>query len=579
MIALVAATLAAAPPPAPAALSVAADTSYYFSTGADCSDSYAGTSPARALCTPALIARARLRPGDRVLFACGGTWRQPSGAGDHPFLALRGSGTARRPIEVGAYDSTSGARSSCTRKPHLIGAAGDAQLITVTNGDHWIVSDLELSHGSVGLRFHFDTAGHRSITVRELVVHDFKGIYRGDCNAWPKVYTALGVLFDHSGTLLPRDDRTILTGVTVSGLEGYHNQGSLGLSGYGCSAVSARSYLYRNIELRDLHLHDDDGPGPACSDGLQLVAAAHVRIIDSRFEREGACTTTSGTTGVILGQLHDVTFINDVFAHTPDTDSPDQTGIDFENFTDGVRVLGSYLGRNAGPGVEVLTINGARNFHTNLRIADNVFDSNSTRPFASTGEGGHIWRGGTGPQPTGSITGNLYSRGTALVVGHLPKVAVSANRPISTATHAAVDFGEQAWAASISTDGRRWTPLRRTGAGFIDRFGMLRVAPFTLDTTSCARCAVARTWTASRSGTVDIRGIVTHLGEHGDRSAVAQVDLGARTLLRLAVAPASSASRTGIDHVHVKRGDTLRFVVSATRGAVLSWAPIVAFTD
>ena len=555
-----------------------ANTSYFVSDQ-HCSNSSSGESPSHPWCTANPLDGQRLRPGDRLLFACGGVWREPADIGERPFLTLTGSGTSERPIIVGAYDRTSGAQANCADRPQLVGGSAAAELVVVTNPNHWKIANLELSHGAVGLRVHFTTAGHESVELDNLVVHDFKGIFRGDCAKWPHAYTALGVLFDHTLKALPASPNAVLRGIRVVGLEGYHNQGSIGILGYGCAATTDHtSYLYNDVEILDAYLHDDSGPAPACSDGLELISASDVKVVDSRFEGEGGCFTTSGTTGIILGEVSDVAFTNDIFAGTPNTKSPDQSGIDLEAHTRRVSVRGSYFGDNSGAGLEILTISGAMNFHTGFLIADNLFANNSRAPFLSTGEGGHIWRGGDAPEPVGTIENNLYSDEVPFILGALPDVTVTGNVRATQTTSSAMDWARVGsdWSAESSVDSGDWVPLRLANGVYSNAEGTTSASRFVLREQACSACSVARIWTAPRSGTVSIRGIAESAPGVSEVSATVRIQSGKTSVLSRPI-PNGSSVATDIDDVHVDAGQKISFEAVFRDGGQLSWAPSIAY--
>ena len=480
---------------------------------------------------------------------------------------------------IGSYDPESGQERRCNRRPHLIGSSPRSELVLINNPSYWRISGLELSSGAVGLRVHYTTVGHRSIELDGLVVHDFKGIFRGDCKQWPHAYTALGVLFDHSLRVLPQKPQAVLRDVQINDLEGYHNQGSLGMSGYGCAAHTATSsYLYNQVTLQDLFLHDDAGPAPACSDGLQLITVSQAKILDSRFEREGGCFTESGTTGVIVGESSDVAFINDVFAGTPVTKSPDQSGMDLEAHTRGVSVRGSYFGDNAGSGLEFLTISGPENFHTGIDVSDNVFSRNTKSPLAGTGEAGHIWRGGDAPEPSGRVQENLYSKEVPFAVGRMPSISFAHNSASSLVSASALDWARSdgLWTVAQLSAGA-WTTMQRHG----DRFQALdgcTVTRFRLQASDSADCTVARVWEAPRAGFVAVRGVA--------RTGAAQPAIGASVSIRTgsdisleATASTAIGAPTRLDRLRVAKGQKVYFEVTLKARGAVSWVPAVGYVD
>jgi hypothetical protein len=131
----------------------------------DCSAQRPGDGSLRRPFASLAAAGARpLRPGSRLLLRRGTTCTGT--------LAPRGSGTARRPIVVGAYGRGPG-------RPHVRGAGVDAVLLR--DADHVVLQDLEVTNpGATEARRRgvhvVATAGvMRDVTLRRLHVHDVDG--------------------------------------------------------------------------------------------------------------------------------------------------------------------------------------------------------------------------------------------------------------------------------------------------------------------------------------------------------------------------------------------------------------------
>ncbi|MDX6650519.1 MAG: hypothetical protein QOJ97_2470 [Solirubrobacteraceae bacterium] len=115
------------------------------------SDAAAGTSAGRPWATVARVTRARLRPGDGVLFKGGAAFSDAT-------LELRASGTKDAPIVYGSY---SAGRARLTRGVFLAGAGGIViQDLDVTGPDQGIASA-----GSIGI-------GSQDVTLQRNRVHD-----------------------------------------------------------------------------------------------------------------------------------------------------------------------------------------------------------------------------------------------------------------------------------------------------------------------------------------------------------------------------------------------------------------------
>jgi hypothetical protein len=115
------------------------------------SDTAAGTSARTPWATLARVTRARLRPGDGVLFQGGASFSDAT-------LELRDSGTADDPIVYGSYGA---GRARLTKGVFLAGAGGIViQDLDVTGPDQGIASA-----GSIGI-------GSQDVTLQRNRVHD-----------------------------------------------------------------------------------------------------------------------------------------------------------------------------------------------------------------------------------------------------------------------------------------------------------------------------------------------------------------------------------------------------------------------
>src|SRR5579872_2891316 len=103
-----------------------------FYVSAAGSDRASGLTPNRAWRTVSRVDRARLRPGDQVLFRGGDTFAGVT-------LLPRNSGTARSPIVFGSYGSG-----------HATITATDSAIFLTNGVSHLVVSNLDLSTGGVG---------------------------------------------------------------------------------------------------------------------------------------------------------------------------------------------------------------------------------------------------------------------------------------------------------------------------------------------------------------------------------------------------------------------------------------------
>ncbi|WP_371741882.1 family 16 glycoside hydrolase [Herbiconiux sp. VKM Ac-2851] len=131
-VALVAGSLVAAAPAAPAA---AADTTYYIDSVTG-SDANAGTSTSAPWKSLAMASALTATAGTRILLKAGSTW-------NGQYLDLKGSGTAAEPATVGRYGGTT--RPVIDFDDTAVGGEGFG--VRITNGSYWHVEDLEITSG------------------------------------------------------------------------------------------------------------------------------------------------------------------------------------------------------------------------------------------------------------------------------------------------------------------------------------------------------------------------------------------------------------------------------------------------
>ncbi|MFD0717096.1 hypothetical protein [Paenibacillus sp. GCM10027626] len=355
-------------------------------------------------------------------------------------------------------------------------------------------------------------------------------------------------------------------------------------------------------------MHDDDGHAGAayqnailgCSDSLRLSSVSNVTILDSILSNEAACYTYSGTAAVILQRVKDVTFVNNMLVHVPETGSPDQTAIDQEFSTENVTVRNNYIAGNAGPGLEILNIHGG---DPDDRSINTVFEGNL---FSQNGKGSVYWlSGGTTPvSPTGTFSNNLsYEPGQPFFssnIGISGPFGFANNVKLRQAGYyAANDFsgtqGGNQWKYQYNLNGT-WTDLiydaeNNWWSHHAAYPWLQRVKQFSMHPGNCASCDVARVWVAPVSGTVSIRGRALKWdtgGGDGVTVRINKVSGGVVTQLWPAsgayhIGPADQTGvDTSIDLVQVSAGDEIRFELSSGSNGdesydETSWSPAVAY--
>ena len=581
----------------------AAGTTYYVNnaSGSGCSDSGAGTSTAAPWCSFTPANAVTFGPGDQLLLDRGDSWNQQ--------LTLHGSGSSASYATLGAYGT--GNRPVISRNSATTDLAVDAE-----DPSYWNYQDLELANAGAGLRVYYDRLSNNGLNFSDIYAHNMGGFTDStsnlQCQNTNRVFLPAGI--DITGDL-PTFSSTdyALQGVSFTGIEGTHNVDTVSLDF--CNGVAStaggRSWQYsgtsltsdgqdghtliRNVTMRQLNLHGDDGDGTSggCPDGLRLNDVENLLILDSSLDNEG-CATSTGTAAVIVQRSANVRFVNNSITNSPNTGSPDQTGVDLEYQNNGDSWQDNYIGGNAGPGIEFLAIHGSDDHSTGHTVTGNMFANNGG---STPGQTGSVFRGGADITPTVTATGNLYNEPSGGFIGlkdgaTTAGLTTSANLPVQSQANAAHDFsstqGTNNWTYEYSTSGgSAWTPLtwdatanRWDASGSTASIDKYETTP-----AACTSCLVSRTWTAPSAGTVSVRAQALKADTSGGDGVGVQILLNSNLLWgRNAISYADQSGQTAaLDNVSVAAGDKLRFAVddgssTSSTGDATSFVPSIGFT-
>ncbi|RIQ33698.1 right-handed parallel beta-helix repeat-containing protein [Jiangella rhizosphaerae] len=506
-------------------------------------------------------------PGDSILLARGATWDR--------WLDLTGSGTAAEPITLGAFGT--GDRPKITNSD----IANSGYGVRLTSGSHWVIKDLEIDGAGAdkfdaGIQVLYNTVGHVGLTLSNLYVH----------HNW------MGIAI--SGAAAPAAGQWAIKDVTITGVEGTHNERSIALGKGG-----APSWFVQDALISKVYLHDDDGEGlprdEDCRDTLALQSATRVLVTNSVITGAGGCYARAGTTAVYLGRVADSTLLNNIIVDTPDTGSPDQTGIDYEAGTSNVGVRGNLLSGHARWGVEVLGRHPSpAGDHTGVAIDSNAIVFNG---------GSAIARMLSESTASGTIDRNLW-QGNALVwvddatmdltVGSqgVNPGPVTGGRVWYAGRDYAGTQGAGGWRYEYSANASvTWSPLTHISAAqgwrpaanalpLINQWGMHPA----IGTST----RVARVWTAPTNGTIAISGQAAKgvTGGDGIRIHVLKTTpSGTNTVVLGPLAIGANdliGKPTAVPSLQVAAGDVIRFVVDAgTAGDNsydnVNWSPAIGY--
>lgn len=589
-------------------------TAYYINnqSGSNCSDS-GPHSVAQPWCSFAPANRiSTFLPGDEILLARGGAWDQE--------LSLAGSGTASEPITLAAYGT--GATPKILRNQAVTDIC-----VLLTDASFWKVSDLEVGRASVGILLHYTQLFNNGITISNIDAHDNKGIWAGYSTEYPasrhmqdpfasslNINLSSGILFNVASYLTYTSSQYVLKDVWVSDVRGTNNLDSVAFDAESNTIDNSDGHnAFQNVFLNGMILSSDNGnssreyeaAGLGCSDSLRLLGMTNVTVVNSVLFDEAACHTPSGTAAVILGRISQVNFVNNIIFGVPPTDSPDETGIDFEWSEDHVALLGNFFASNAGPGVEILNIHGG-DHSSDLGFEENTFAQNahSHQPGAAS-----VWEDNKGrgfASPAGTIRNNLYFEPHGKFLGGKSIGSISdVNNVLTTAAanYAAEQFsstqGKNQWRYMYERPSSTWTEMpyystsdnngawENTEGRFVSAFNM---APGNCGRI-CDASGVAREWVAPQPGSISIRGYVLTFNAEGGSGMTVAINLvsgrgvtqiwpiqGGRKQLMAGTENIGYA--TDVDNVQIAAGDMLRFEVHADRASPngwVSWTPSIGY--
>ena len=592
----------------------AAGTSYYINNqpGSNCSDG--GThSITQPWCTFTPINKiGKFSPGDQILLASGSTWDQQ--------MTLTGSGAWNQPITLSSYGTGDKPRILRNQAVHDI-------CILLTDPSYWNISNLEVGQASVGILLHYTRLSNNGIWISNIYAHDNKGIWDYYSTEHPvsgnkpdpfaaslNIDLSSGILFNMSASLALSSSQYVLKGVSLNDIHGTGNVDSVAFNAETSTIDHQDGHnAFQNVTLNGLYLLNDDGhaapvyqaAGLGCSDSLRLLGMTNVTLLNSVLYDEAACHTATGTAAVILGRVSNVTIVNNIIYGVPASNSPDETGIDFEWSESHVDLHGNLFGGNAGAGVEILNIHPGDQ-SANLDFYDNTF-SNNSRTYNPGGAS--IWEFcqdrafGT---PSGMIRDNLYteSKGTNFFAGgNIGLVKNSDNLSISTlSNYAAEEFSSRQaknqWRYMYQSSASTWSNIPYYVP--VDLTGIWEVSPsqyvsaFKLEpagnTGSPGTGGVARVWVAPRAGTISIRGRVLKSDAGGGSGVYAAIDLvSGKDVTRIWPAKGGKQLIAGndqqgysadVNNISVAAGDQVRFEVTANGDNahdIVSWTPSVGY--
>jgi hypothetical protein len=404
----------------------------------------------------------------------------------------------------------------------------------------------------------------------------------------------------------------VLKDVLVSDVRGSNNLDSVAFDAESNTTDNRDGHnAFQNVVLSGMILSSDDGnaskvykaAGLGCSDSLRLLGMTNLTVMNSVLFEEAACHTPSGTAAVILGRMSQARFVNNIIFGVPATDSPDETGIDFEWSEDHVSLQSNFFASNAGPAVEILNIHGG-DHSSDLEFEGNTFAQNA---HSRQPGGASVWEDNKGrgyASPAGKVQDNLYFEPHGKFLGgkSIGSITnVNNLQTTTTANYAAERFstmqGKNQWRYMYEIPHATWTDMPRYSASdnngawetgptqFVRAFNL---APGTC-TGSCDGSGVARVWVATSPGAVSIRGLALNSSGQGGEMTLAVNLVSGRNVTQIWPSQGGRQSMAGIDqvgyatnidNVQVAAGDSIRFEVHANgqiSNGLVSWTPSIGY--
>jgi hypothetical protein len=345
--------------------------------------------------------------------------------------------------------------------------------------------------------------------------------------------------------------------------------------------------------MNHLYLHDDDGPNPGgIPDALRFFSVKNVTMVNSMLDKECGRWSSQGTATVLLCNVEDLTFMNNIFTRNQDTKSYDQGAIDFEGWMKDAKICNNYFGQNAGPGIEFLDIHGETSYSDNHEIMGNAFEGNGWSTH-----GGQIGSGGLhhlgANYANGVIRDNLfYEPGKPMFHGEFKNFKTENNivstRNLYSSMNDFLKLGADnvwlyqyqpkngAWKDFKSYDTKRQTWVSGNGRSqeWIGRFEQC---------VTKASIKTARVWKAPFTGRITIRGRALKSYE-GGREASVQITCNEKLIWgsRVLTASHKNGFATDIEAIDVSKGDLIRFESIGAAKSIndaVSWAPAIAYID
>ena len=353
----------------------------YYIDSAMGRDSADGLSDSTAWRTFGNLAKIILGPGERVLLKRGCVFNEE--------LHVMVRGSAENWAEIGAYGE--GMRPQIRRNRDI-----NERCAFLLDPEYVVVRDLVFCNAGVGFSAVRRNEGRGHILVERCLSHHIEGLYRFDSHGIPewmgaKGPTAPGAIRSY-GIHIGRAKNAVLRDCEM----------------YQCSsgfAVSGKDTFVSRVFCHDNYAHNTS-PHP-------FNTASRSWMTDCVFDASG-WHASAGTMGIMLSSNNGLVIRGCHFLNQPDSGSPDQGGIDFENDGENCLIEECTFRNNAGAAIEVLGLVSPQTRNVHIRRCR--FDRNNTSRKNGPSEI-QVWGESDAPRSVACSNGLIEDNGYVLVPG------------------------------------------------------------------------------------------------------------------------------------------------------------------
>jgi len=545
---------------------------YYIdnSGGSGCSDSNNGTTTSTPWCDFNNLDGQTFGPGAQILLKSGDTFTQELGK-------LYGGGSSGEYVTISSYGTGA--------LPIISGSSStSARDIWVQDGDYWNVENLQVEDAGMGIVFWYDSLGHQNINFSNIDLQNIDGYYADyetPPSDLPGLYDSAGIYIS-GNPVEPTSTQWAIKNIALTNVTAASTvTDAVDISGFGGFIDDWPSNTVQNVTITGANWSNAWG----CPN---IDNASNISILGSVIQGNGDAVSPDnpyGTTGLFFWYDSNFTVSGSILGNTPNTSSTDETAVDFEAYDTGGQLLGDWIGGDAGKGLEVLFLGGrAGDYNDDHVISDDAFTGNGSdggfgagdiESYASSVSGtaqNNVYS--DSPFITGTTTGWTQTSNTSVSATNIYNAGVGFG-----GTQGDNDWSYQYWNGSsdqnltYNSTNAWWG----SSSGYENNLSMLPLAN--------SSEWMIKTWTAPRSGTVDINGWLMQEQQGGDgiKYGITQNGTWLGSYPSTMAAGTTAGAETHLT-LTVAAGDQIQFQVNAGSSGnnsddLVSWNPTVTYTS